>query len=58
MEVERKIYEEVLKLPEDEQKEILDFIEFKKMKYRKELEKIIDKVIEKNFDILKELADR
>lgn len=26
MEVERKIYEEVLKLPEDEQKEILDFI--------------------------------
>ncbi|ADQ39599.1 hypothetical protein Calkr_0006 [Caldicellulosiruptor acetigenus I77R1B] len=58
MEVARKIYEEVLKLPEDEQKEILDFIEFKKMKYRKELEKIIDKVIEKNFDILKELADR
>lgn len=32
MEVARKIYEEVLKLPEDEQKEILDFIEFKKIK--------------------------
>ncbi|WAM33870.1 hypothetical protein [Caldicellulosiruptor morganii] len=58
MEVAKKIYEEVIKLPEEAQKEVLDFIEFKIMKLKKNLEKVIDEVIEENYDILKELADR
>ncbi|ADL41388.1 hypothetical protein COB47_0008 [Caldicellulosiruptor obsidiansis OB47] len=35
MEVAKKIYEEVIKLPEETQREVLDFIEFKKMKWKK-----------------------
>ncbi|ADQ05773.1 hypothetical protein Calkro_0007 [Caldicellulosiruptor kronotskyensis 2002] len=58
MEVAKKIYEEVIKLPEETQREVLDFIEFKKMKWKKNIEEIIDKVIEENYEILKELADK
>ena len=58
MEVAKKIYEEVIKLPEETQREVLDFIEFKKMKWKKNIEQIIDKVIEENYEILKELADK
>lgn len=58
MEVAKKIYEEVMKLPEETQREVLDFIEFKKMKWKKNIEKIIDEVIEENYEILKELADK
>lgn len=58
MEIAKKIYEEVLKLSEEEQKEVLDFIEFKKLKHKKQVEKIVDDVIRNNYEILKELADR
>ncbi|WPX08851.1 hypothetical protein [Anaerocellum danielii] len=58
MEVAKKIYEEVIKLPEETQREVLDFIEFKKMKWKKNIEKVIDEVIEENYEILKELADK
>lgn len=58
MEVAKKIYEEVIKLPEETQREVLDFIEFKKMKWKKNIEKTIDEVIEENYKILKELADK
>jgi len=58
VEVAKKIYEEVIKLPEETQREVLDFIEFKKMKWKKNIEQIIDKVIEENYEILKELADK
>jgi hypothetical protein len=58
VEVAKKIYEEVIKLPEETQREVLDFIEFKKMKWKKNIEEIIDKVIEENYEILKELADK
>ncbi|ACM59173.1 uncharacterized protein DUF2281 [Caldicellulosiruptor bescii] len=35
MEVAKKIYEEVIKLPEETQREVLDFIEFKKNEMEK-----------------------
>lgn len=43
-------------LPEDKKKEVIDFIEFLKIKDRKELGELMDTIIEKNRQALKELG--
>ncbi|MBU3190306.1 hypothetical protein K9O30_01750 [Clostridium bowmanii] len=51
-----KIYEEVQKLSEAKQAEIIDFIEFVKSKEKKEHLKIAEDFINDNIEALKELA--
>ena len=51
-----RFLKEFVGLPEDKQKEVIDFIEFLKMKDRNELGKLMDTIIEENRQALKELG--
>lgn len=43
-------------LPEDEQREVLDFMEFLEMKRQRELDALMDEVIVDNLPAFRELA--
>lgn len=44
------------KLSEDKKMEVIDFIEFLKMKEKKELGKLMDSIIDENREALEELS--
>ena len=43
-------------LPEDKKKEVIDFIEFLKMRDKNELAKLMDAIIDENREAFKELS--
>lgn len=43
-------------LPEDKQRQVVDFVEFLKAKADKGLESMMDAIISENYDALKELG--
>jgi uncharacterized protein YfbU (UPF0304 family) len=43
-------------LPEDKKKEVIDFIEFLKMRDKNELGKLMDSIIDENREAFKELG--
>lgn len=56
MSIAENIFEQAKNLPEDMQKEILDFALFLKHRKDKQLDAIMDKIIEEDMDALQELA--
>jgi hypothetical protein len=56
MSLAEKIYEEVKKLPEAKQAEIINYIEYVKSKEKKEHLKVTEDFIKDNMEALKELA--
>ena len=43
-------------LPEDKQREVIDFVEFLKTKVKKDLGSMMDDVISENYEALRELG--
>ena len=56
MSLAERFLKEFDELTEDKKKEVIDFIEFLKMKEKNELGKLMDTIIEENRPALKELS--
>ena len=56
MTLAEKLMGEFDKLTEENNKEVIDFIEFIKIKEKKEVENLMDTIIAENNEALKELA--
>ena len=56
MSLAERFLKEFVGLPEDKQKEVIDFIEFLKIKDKNELGKLMDTIIEENRQALEELG--
>jgi formate dehydrogenase maturation protein FdhE len=56
MTLAEKLIKEFEKLPEEKKIQVIDFVEFLKDKEKKNLETLMDNVIEDNLEALKELA--
>ena len=56
MTLAEKLMDEFEKLTEEKKKEVIDFVEFIKIKEKRELENFMDTVITENDEALKELA--
>lgn len=56
MSLAEKIYEEVRKLPESKQAEIIDYIEYVKSKEKRDHLKVAEDFIKDNLEALKALA--
>ena len=52
-----KLLQDFNTLPEDKQREVIDFVEFLKSKVKSDVENMMDNIIEKNYDALKELGN-
>ena len=51
-----KLLRDFNELPEDKQREVVDFVEFLKTKVRKDLGSMMDDVISENYEALRELG--
>ncbi|AEM72867.1 hypothetical protein Calla_0187 [Caldicellulosiruptor acetigenus 6A] len=58
MELARRILEDIVNLPEELQKEVLEFIELKKKEREKEIERLMDEIIDKYKKAFEELAKK
>ena len=56
MTLAEKLMDEFEKLTEEKKKEVIDFVEFIKIKEKREIENLMDTVITENGEALKELA--
>ncbi len=56
MSLAERFLKEFDELPEDKKKEVIDFIEFLKMRDKNELGKLMDSIIDENREALKELS--
>jgi len=56
MTLAEKLMGEFEKLTEEKKKEVIDFVEFIKIKEKREIENLMDTVITENNEALKELA--
>ncbi|MEW9673934.1 DUF2281 domain-containing protein [Ammoniphilus sp. 3BR4] len=56
MSLEERLLKDFQTLPEDKKLEVLDFVEFLKSKNKKQLEGLMDEIIEQNREALEELA--
>jgi uncharacterized protein YfbU (UPF0304 family) len=56
MSLVERFLKEFDELPEDKKKEVIDFIEFLKMRDKNELGKLMDSIIDENREALKELS--
>jgi len=56
MNLEEKLVKEFSQLSEDKKKEVIDFVEFLKMKERNEKIELMDLIIDENEEALKELV--
>lgn len=56
MSIAEKINEEVKNMPDEDQRQILDFTMFLKMRKQRELSELMDEIIEENREALEELA--
>jgi uncharacterized protein YfbU (UPF0304 family) len=51
-----KLLKEFEQLTEEKKKEVIDFVEFIKVKEQREIEKLMDTIIDENKEALEELA--
>lgn len=56
MSLAEKLVKEFETLPEIQKREVIDFVEFLKQKNQREMEKLMDMVIDENVEALKELS--
>ena len=56
MSIAEKLNEEVKNMPDEDQRQILDFTMFLKMRKQRELSELMDEIIEENREALEELA--
>lgn len=56
MTLAEKLIKEFEQLTEEKKKEVIDFVEFVKAKEQKEIENLMDSVIDQNKEALEELA--
>ena len=56
MSLAQKLVKDFEQLSEDKKKEVIDFVEFLKIKERKEKIELMDSIIDENEEALKELA--
>lgn len=56
MSLAEKLIKDFEELPETQKREVIDFVEFLKIKHQKRLEKMMDEVIFENNEALDELA--
>lgn len=56
MSLAEKLIKDFEELPETQKREVIDFVEFLKIKHQKRLEKMMDEVIFENKEALDELA--
>lgn len=56
MSLAEKLIKDFEELPETQKREVIDFVEFLKIKNQKRLENMMDEVIHENKDALEELA--
>lgn len=56
MTLAEKLIKEFEQLTEEKKKEVIDFVEFVKVKEQKEIENLMDSVIAENKEALEELA--
>ena len=56
MSLAEKLVKDFEQLSEDKKKEVIDFVEFLKIKERKEKIELMDSIIDENGEALKELA--
>ncbi|HEX3045292.1 MAG TPA: DUF2281 domain-containing protein [Bacillota bacterium] len=56
MSMAEKLLKDFEELPEEKQKEVVDFVEFLKMKSRNEIERLMDRIIDDNQEAFKELS--
>lgn len=56
MSLAEKLIKDFEELPENQKKEVIDFVEFLKLKNQKRLENMMDEVILENKEALEELA--
>jgi hypothetical protein len=56
MSLEEKLLQEFITLPEDKKIEVIDFVEFLKLKSKQPIESIMDTIISDNLEALRELA--
>ncbi|MFC5528717.1 DUF2281 domain-containing protein [Cohnella yongneupensis] len=56
MSLEEKLLQDFITLPEDKKIEVIDFVEFLKLKTQQPIESLMDTIINENQDALKELA--
>lgn len=56
MTLAQKLFKEFEKLPDDKKQEVIDFVEFLKEKSNKNIDNMMDIIIEENKEAFKELA--
>ncbi|MNW40718.1 hypothetical protein D3C74_178370 [compost metagenome] len=56
MNIEEKLIQDFLALPDDKKIEVIDFVEFLKNRSNKQMESIMDDIVNKNIEALRELA--
>jgi hypothetical protein len=56
MTLAEKLIQEFEQLHEDKKREVIDFVEFMKLKQQREIESLMDNVISGNIEAFKELA--
>jgi hypothetical protein len=57
MSLAEKLLKDFEELPEDRKNEVLDFVEFLKMRNQNQVERLMDSIIEENKEALKELSN-
>ncbi|MNO53510.1 hypothetical protein D3C76_439590 [compost metagenome] len=56
MSIEEKLIQDFLTLPDDKKLEVIDFVEFLKIRSNKQMELFMDDIINENIEALRELA--
>ncbi|MCP3795913.1 MULTISPECIES: DUF2281 domain-containing protein [Paenibacillus] len=56
MSIEEKLIQDFLALPDDKKIEVIDFVEFLKNRSNKQMESIMDDIVNENIEALRELA--
>ena len=56
MSIEEKLLQDFLTLPDDKKLEVIDFVEFLKNRNNKQIESLMDDIINENEEALRELA--
>lgn len=54
--IEEKLIQDFLALPDDKKLEVIDFVEFLKSRNNKQMESLMDDIVNENIEALRELA--
>ncbi|WP_128101506.1 DUF2281 domain-containing protein [Paenibacillus sp. DCT19] len=56
MSIEEKLIQDFLTLPDDKKIEVIDFVEFLKNRNNKQMDSLMDDIINENIEALRELS--